>query len=159
MTPTRSMNEVYSHGFSRVLCDASYLLALYDSSDQWAPTARTLTQEWGLDHSVWILPWPIVYEVLSTRMARRHRVLQQVLSEWQKRESARKLVRWDDSPYRDGAVMAMEPTNWGQRSLSLADHVVRSILEDPSCRVEAFVTHNEKDFIDICTVRDIICLY
>ena len=91
-------------------------------------------------------------------MARRRHVRQQILADWQKRERAGKLDRWDDSSYRDVALMSMERTKWGQRALSQADHVVRSILADPSCRIEALVTHNDKDFIDICNVRDIICL-
>lgn len=141
-----------------ILCDSSYLFALYDPTDQWADQAVHVTRDLGLEDALWILPWPIVYEVLCTRMVRRRPTLRMLLTDWQQRERRNLLLRWDDGPYRSECLQDISVSEWGGRAISLADRVVRSILEDESCRVDAFITMNPVDFRDICTQRGLPCL-
>lgn len=142
-----------------LLCDSSFLFGWYDSADSWYSQARQLADTYNLLGARWVIPWPILYEVLNTRLARKREVWRGVIADWYRREHRGLLQRLDDLPYREDALLqAREPLRWGGRALSLVDHVLRAVILDPSVRVDYFVTMNPEDFIDVCSQRDVECL-
>jgi predicted nucleic acid-binding protein len=123
-----------------VLVDSGYWLALYDPRDQHHKEA-TGTEEY-LQLVRPLVPWPTLYEVMRTRFVRR----KDRLSQFEKTLQALQPTFIDDSKYRDSALTR----TWrGSRSLSLADHVLRLILEDRRSRIDYVLTFNERDFTDI----------
>lgn len=50
-----------------LLCDSSFLFGWYDSADSWHPQAEQLTDNYDLLVAQWLIPWPILHEVLNTR--------------------------------------------------------------------------------------------
>ena len=83
---------------NNVCADSGFLIALYDSSDSYNATARRLFQE-NLDRppfNRFALPWPIMYETLSTRLARDRRTVEMIerdLKRMEMRQQARVLGR------------------------------------------------------------------
>ena len=145
----------------KVLCvDAGLFIALYDDRDPLHDKAIDYFDQ-CVDNSPCqlIVPWPILYETVSTRMARDLRRVEALRRHWEALNRMRKLVFMDDSPYRDRAVdECLEEVGRGQhyRGLSLVDRVLRGILSDSNVRIDAFVTFNDRDFWDVCTSTECV---
>jgi len=139
----------------RTFCvDAGLLIALYDERD---PLHRAAVDYFDhyIDNSPCqlVVPWPILYEAVSTRMAREQRRIDMLRRHWDALSRMQKLVLLDDSPYRDAAVdECFREVGRGPhyRALSLVDRVIRGVLSDVNVRVDAFVTFNSRDFWDVC---------
>jgi hypothetical protein len=99
-----------------------------------------------------VIPWPIMYETLRTRMARNRRSMQG-LEVYLKRPHLNFL---DDSPYREGALdQSLSFSLRGFRPLSMVDCLIRLILEDVNVMVHYLATFNDRDFRDVCQKRRI----
>lgn len=123
-----------------VLVDSGYWLALYDPRDQHHNEA-TGTEEY-LHLVTPLVPWPTLYEVMRTRFVKR----KDRLNQFEKALLALQPTFIDDSKYRDSAL---SKTWRGAGTISLADHVLRLILEDRPSRIDYILTFNERDFTDI----------
>jgi hypothetical protein len=99
-----------------------------------------------------LLPWPCLYEVISTRLVRRRdRTLQ--FEQFIKRPQIQRL---DDIQYRDAALDAVfEAAQLTGRSHALVDGDIREILKDINLRIDYMLTFNSNDFQDVCQARRI----
>ena len=66
----------------------------------------------------------------------------------------------DDSGYREGALKEVFSDQFkNTKSLSLADIVIRKMMEDASLRINFLATFNQPDFEDVCRKRIVEILY
>lgn len=137
---------------SYIVLDTGVWYTLCDPRDQ-AVSRQTIEDIYeGLKfHSV-ILPWPIAYEVLRTRLVKN----KLALGRFEQEVKSPRSILLDDAPYRDRAIeLAFESSLRRNRPLSMADCLIRLLLEDPSVKVSKLVTFNERDFVDVCRTRRI----
>ena len=130
-------------GPERVLVDSGFFIALFNERDQHHESARR--QEKWLDFMLIVLPWPILYETVNTRLARRPANLARFGAIARSPETA----LLDDSLYREEsfATVLAQDANVG---LSLVDAVLRNIIEDANVAISAMLTFNERDFLAAC---------
>lgn len=130
-----------------LLFDACFWIALLDDRDTYHRMAVDLynkTEDW---HG--LLPWPTLYEVLSTRLSRNHQRVRIFSDELH--SPGIKLI--DDTPYRPKALLKTVDLEYSVRTLSLVDLVIRDMLADINLRMDGFVTFNHRDFNDVCSRR------
>jgi predicted nucleic acid-binding protein len=134
-----------------VMVDSGFWLGLFDPQDQYHVKAKTVPVE--LDKVNVVVPWPTLYETLSTRFVRDPRRVA-LLGTVLRRAN---IVLLSDVPYRDAALSAaVDAVAAGRyRALSLVDRVIRLTLEDVNVRISALVTFNPNDFRDVCVRRGI----
>ena len=128
----------------RVLVDSGFFFALFNERDRHHASARRL-EAW-LDLAQVILPWPILYETVNTRLARRPATL----AKFEAIARAPETVLLDDSPYRAGSLQGVLAQRGRPRPLSLVDAVLCNVIEDVNVPVSAVLTFNERDFLDVC---------
>jgi predicted nucleic acid-binding protein len=135
-----------------ILVDTCVWLSLADPRD----TARTAADVEAIDsllleHQL-VMPWPVGFEVLRTRLAR-NRLAMEILE----RRLKAQLISWvDDRPYREAALeMTFEQSlRWG-RALSMVDCLLRLMLDDVNLTINYLATWNGQDFADICQHRGV----
>ena len=130
-------------GPERVLVDSGFFIALFNERDQHHASARRL-EEW-LDFVPIVLPWPILYETVNTRLARRPEILARFGAIARSPETA----LLDDSLYREGSFATVLAQEANVR-LSLVDAVLCNIIEDANVAISAMLTFNERDFLAVC---------
>jgi len=133
------------------LVDSGIWFALFDARRD-GKHGEALKKADLMENNSVILPWPIMYETFNTRFARNKLGLERMRSII---KSPRTNIV-DDSPYRDGALDEMLRAALERaRALSLVDCILRALMRDINVRVDAFLTFNEGDFVDICGARSI----
>lgn len=149
---------------NNVFADAGFLIALYDSTDHYYATAQELFQE-NLDQppfNRFAIPWPIMYESISTRFARDRRRVGLIQRDLKRMETRKQVQYVDDQSFRDQAFEELlreadkPPDHY--RALSLVDRVVRLMLSDVNLKIDFFITFNRGDFHDVCTKSRIVML-
>lgn len=130
-----------------VLFDSAFWIALLDERDGLHSSAVTLYDKIENWHG--LIPWPVLYEVASTRLARDSRKLIRLAAALR----SPGLKRIDDAPYRESALENMLDGSTFSRHLSLVDRVLRSILADVNLRIDGLATFNSRDFEDLCRSR------
>ena len=142
-----------------ICVDAGFLIALYDSRDEHHDHASShFDSFFSVEslHHVLIAPWPILYESLNTRQARRYAALRQLRIDWSALEQRQQLVLLRDEGYRNLALKDyLEETAQDGRKLSLPDRVLRAVLSDPANAIHVLMTYNARDFWDICASEQI----
>jgi predicted nucleic acid-binding protein len=142
-----------------ICVDSGFLIALYDLRDSHHEHASKQFNSFFAPESfrhVLLAPWPILYESLNTRQARRKPLLQQLSADWNILERNEQLILLNDATYRDQALRDyLEIYAEGPRTLSLADRVIRAVLADPANLIDALLTYNARDFSDVCTTQQI----
>jgi len=134
-----------------VLIDTGYWIALLNKRDRHHETARVLEDDLSV-HTL-LIPWPTLFECVDTRLARRKDSAMRFKQLLQRPSTA--LV--DDSPYRQKSLeFVLEGAN---QTLSLTDHIIRSMIEDVRLSIDAFVGFNPGDFYDVCAARGVDMLY
>ena len=131
-------------GPERVLVDSGFFFALFNERDRHHASARRL--EGWLDLARVILPWPILYETVNTRLVRRPANL----AKFEAITRAPETVLLDDSPYRAGSLRGVLARSGRTGPLSLVDAVLCNVIEDVNVPVSAILTFNERDFQDVC---------
>lgn len=136
-----------------VLVDTSFLFALFDPREPHHAEAQA-NQDW-LDACSIVLPWPILYETMNTRLARRKAQVAK-LDAIVRRPSTERL---DDSPYRMECYDKVSES-WNGRGLgtSLVDSVMLAILDDSNVRIDAVLSFNDRDFRQFCREKNIAYL-
>ena len=131
-----------------ILTDAGFWLAPFDGNERREKRAIEIIDAIAKFHVV--MPWPITYEVLRTRLvSRSHQI---IVFEKMLKDLAVEML--DDRPYRDKALAeSISLSKRGKRHISLVDMIVRYMIEDEGIKVHHFVTFNERDFIDVCARR------
>jgi predicted nucleic acid-binding protein len=130
-----------------IVADSGFWFGLFNARDSYHQEACSIESSISV-HNL-LVPWPSLYETMNTRLMRR-RPDRDRFHTYLKRTST---ILLDDVPYRDTSlnyVLEQASTN-----LSLVDHVIRSMLEDPSVAINALITFNPSDFIDVCQARRI----
>ena len=131
-------------GPGRVLVDSGFFMALFNERDQHHASARRL-EEW-LDFVPIVLPWPILYETVNTRLARQP----QNLAKFGAIARLPETLLLDDAPYREDSFAAVLAQNPARGSLSLVDAVLCNIIEDVNVPISAMLTFNDRDFLAVC---------
>ena len=131
-------------GPGRVLVDTGFFVALFNERDQHHASARRL-EEW-LDFVPIVLPWPILYETVNTRLARRP----QNLAKFGAIVRLPETLLLDDAPYREDSFAAVLAQNPARGPLSLVDAVLCNVIEDVNVPISAMLTFNDRDFLAVC---------
>jgi predicted nucleic acid-binding protein len=136
-----------------ILVDTAFWIAWLDPRDQHHHEALA-KENWLTDAQI-MVPWPIVYETVRTRLVRRPEKLLQ-LDRVLKRPQVN-LV--DDSDFRaDAYDLTVEYAAHRKRSISMVDMLCRLLIEDVNTRIDAMLTTNPEDFRDVCQRRGVIIL-
>ncbi len=135
-----------------VLTDSCFWLGLVDPTDQYHQSALEWADFVDTEGAVLVLPWPCLYESISTRLVRnRGRTLE--FEKILKRPTIRLL---DDLTYREVALEAVfDSSRRVGHSYALADSVIREMLKDINLRIDYLLTFNASDFADVCQARRI----
>jgi predicted nucleic acid-binding protein len=136
--------------------DAGFLIGLYDESDQYHEKAMAYFLDFfDSTQNRLLVAWPILYETVSTRMARKNtKGIKQLEQDWKRLSAESRLHLLSDAEFRDEAIdecfkeLGKPPQQY--RDLSLVDRVLRKILSEQNLRIHAFVTFNPRDFHDVC---------
>ncbi|CAI9684990.1 hypothetical protein [Elizabethkingia anophelis] len=133
-----------------ILTDSCYWIGLLDSRDQYHDSAK-IYAELTVNHTI-IVPFPCLYETISTYLIRKN-----LLSEFQRILSMGNIQLIHDEKYRD---MALKKVFNNQSIIgythSLVDAVLREILSDDNLSIDYLLSFNKSDFIDICSIRNIV---
>ena len=141
-----------------VLVDTSFFIALWDRRDNRHEEAKN-KQEY-LDRYRLVVPWPILYETLNTRMVRR--------PDWMAgfEKAARRFETIDDSRYRCDALRSVREAARQKRrpkdsAPSLADRILLAMIDDNARPFHGILTFNHRDFMKPCMSREIeyLCSY
>lgn len=101
-----------------------------------------------------LVPWPILYESISTKMVKNRKRMDMLNKDWETLERERRLVLLNDLHFRDKAItesfkeLQKEPGRY--RALSLVDRVIRNILSEADIKIDGFITFDPGDFMDVC---------
>ncbi|WP_221394149.1 hypothetical protein [Dyadobacter sp. NIV53] len=98
-----------------------------------------------------ILPWPCLYETISTHLTRRRKLLLYLEEFIRKPE----VLLLDDTEYKENAFREVFIQNRLGHTYSLTDSVIREILKDINVKVNYLATFNNNDFEDVCQKRQI----
>lgn len=101
-----------------------------------------------------MVPWPTLYESINTRLVRRHHHVVRFKKFLEKSST----VLLEDDLYRKASLEFILSTD-AIKEYSLVDHVIRSMLADPTISVDAMISFNPRDFFDVCDSRGIEMLY
>ena len=134
----------------RVLTDTGIWYGLFDHADPYFAQAQTKVEY--LDLAQVVLPWPILYETLGTRLVRNVPALRRFESYLKKPH----VTLLEDALYRDAALdLTMDSSINRFRPLSLVDCVLRLMLDDVNTKIDYLMTFNPGDFADVCRRRHI----
>ncbi len=135
-----------------VLTDSCFWLGLVDPKDQYHDAAVEWADSVTAEAAILLLPWPCLYESVSTRLVRnRARTLE--FEQMLKRPNVQFL---DDTDYRVAALENVFAASQSiGRSYALADSVIREMLTDTNLRIDYLLTFNTADFADVCQARRI----
>ena len=141
-----------------ICVDSCFLIALYDNKDNNNKLSISIYENIFERNSenILIIPWPILYETISTRMVRQKKRIESINTHWKTLKTKNRLELINDSEYRKDALDSCfnETSRGGNyRALSLTDRVIRIILEDK--KIDGFVSFNEGDFSDVCKRKKI----
>lgn len=137
---------------NRIIADSGYWRGLFDPRDQYHASAVALDID--LDMVNVVVPWPSLFECLSTRFVKDYRRVAVMSAALRHRN----VTRLDDAAYREDALagaLAPSANPRSYRSLSLVDRIIRLALEDSTLGLSAIVTFNARDFVDVCRSRQI----
>ena len=143
----------------RYVCiDSGFLIGLYGDRDQYRPQASShFLKLFGSGNNCLLVPWPILYETVSTRLAKSVPGMLRLEKDWKRLDRLNRLKMLPDEPNRNNVIQDCFEQH--QRPLSAVDRVIRNILADPRIQISAFVTFNPGDFADVCRKfnRQLIC--
>lgn len=133
----------------RILIDSGFFFALVEPRDPYHSEA--LDRQYWLDMFPAVLPWPILYETINTRLVRDP----DKVAQFERLANAPETEFVDDSPYRDAAYEDVIARAKAGHPLSLVDAILHSVITDPDIRVDAMLTFNLRDFSSVCSERRI----
>ena len=137
---------------SVVLTDSCFWIGLADPADQHHQKALDWADFVDTEAAIMLLPWPCLYESVSTRLVRsRRRTL-----EFARLIKRPEVLLLDDAPYRNAALNAVfDSARIFGHSYALVDSVLREMIKDSNLRVDYLLTFNAADFEDVCQARRI----
>ncbi|WP_282118063.1 hypothetical protein [Maribacter aquivivus] len=133
-----------------ILIDSGYWFGLYDKSDSYHVSANAIA-DLIEDYKI-IVPYPSMYEILNSKFIKDKSRLTQF-------EEAMKSDRVEfvfDEGYREKALTNTYSIHRKPiPQISLVDSIIREIIKDINIKIDFVVTFNEKDFKDVCDIRNI----
>ncbi|MBF0509705.1 MAG: hypothetical protein HQK57_12375 [Deltaproteobacteria bacterium] len=133
----------------KVIVDTGFWIALFDPRDRRHDEA--VVKKSVLSKLSIVLPWPCLYETLRTRFVKNLSGVKS-LEEFLGRPNI-SLV--DDDYYKKRAYeLTIKGASKG-RTISMIDMLIRLMLDDKELRITHLLTFNEKDFVDVCRIRQI----
>jgi len=139
-------------GTGRILVDTGIFIALFDERDDHHQSAKRI-EKW-LDSRSILLPWPILYETLNTRLVNRLKRDPASLAKFGAIARSTNTELLDDKPYREALWTFLDQSSF-RTSLSLVDAVLCNIIKDVNVPVSAILTFNERDFCAVCQQNNI----
>ncbi len=137
-----------------VYVDSGFLIALYDETDEHHSSAKDyFVKYFDAIPNKLVVPWPIFFETISTRMAKNQKRISMLEKDLKKLKEQQRIEFLNDVDYREKALeecFKETQKSCNYRSLSLVDRVIRYMLSDVSLRIDYFITFNVKDFADVC---------
>jgi predicted nucleic acid-binding protein len=128
-----------------VLVDTGAWIALFDESS--GDHEEIIKYADVIEAFPLIVPWPIVYETLRTRFARRPAWV----TAFNSSISRAGVTLVDDSMYRvDAFSLTVDYATRRKRDISMVDMLCRLLIEAPDVKVDCLITPNKKDFVDVC---------
>ena len=135
---------------SNILIDSCFWYALFDKSDEHYNKAQNLLKY--LEFGKIILPYPTLYETLNTRFVKR-REWTTIFNEYMHKETT---ILVGDDKYKEKALFnTMNSSIKSLRPMSLVDMIIRFMLDDVNLNIDAFITFNVGDFVDLCVNKGI----
>jgi predicted nucleic acid-binding protein len=128
---------------NNILIDTCFWYALYDEADEHYKKAQKMVNYIEIANIV--LPYPVLYETLNTRFCNRKEWITS-FNEIIKRNTT---ILVPDDRYRKSALKETFFKN-EKRPMSFVDMTIRFMLEDINLNLNALITFNKKDFIDLC---------
>jgi len=129
-----------------IVIDTGFWFALFDDRDSYHEDAL-LYFDYIAPH-ILVIPWPTLYETLNTRFSRR----QSWTEEFNRIIRSNSVCYISDNDYKEVSLNYF----FNERHrFSLVDIIIRNILEDDSIKIDAILTFNKSDFIDICYKKGI----
>jgi hypothetical protein len=133
-----------------ILIDSCFWYALFDESDEYYPKVQKMIDY--LEFGNIILPYPILYEALNTRFVKRKEWVV-VFNEYMNREST---ILISDENYKAIALPITLTNSISHiRPMSLVDITLRLMLDDVNLKIDALITFNVGDFVDVCSAKGI----
>ena len=136
-------------GAERMLVDTSFFIALFNKRDEHHVSARKM-EEW-LDVMPVLLPWPILYETVNTRLVRRS----ESLARFDAIIRSTKTTLLDDTPYRPELLSTRLTRHLSVNGLSLVDAILCQIIEDVNVSVSVMLTFDKGNFLTICQQNNV----
>ncbi len=138
-----------------ICVDSGFLIGLYDERDDHHSEAKKIfVQYFEAAQNRLIVPWPILYESVSTQIAKNRKRMDIFYRDWKTLYSQKRLELLDDKPFREKSInesfeeISRDPHHY--RGLSLTDRVIRNVLSEPDLKIDYFITFNYGDFVDVC---------
>lgn len=125
--------------------DTGFWYALYDGRDVYHDVASDFMSN-HCDGLHFLIPFPTLYETINTRFVKQrnhHKMRHHINSD--------RCTLIHDEEYK---IQAYDAT-FTMEHLSLVDMVIRLMIEDPNLRIDAVLTFNPGDFIDVCQARGV----
>jgi len=140
---------------SDICVDTGFLVGLYVESDQYHERAQHCFFDYfGSGRNRLVIPWPILYETVSTRMVKNRSAMSLMEGDWKRLSREGRLQMLSDLPFREGIIDEcfdeLAKPRAHARNLSFVDRVIRRVLSDMNVRISAFITFNPADFGDVC---------
>ena len=134
-----------------ILVDTGVWYAIFDPRDPNAEGGLRLAAT--IDKHRVVVPWPTMYETLRTRFVKNTLALHRFELFL---KSHRNIAFVDDSQYRDDSFKSVfDSSIRDKRPISMADWLLRLIIDDANARISYLATFNVKDFHDVCVRRNI----
>jgi len=130
-----------------IVIDSGFWFALFDDRDNYHEDAL-LYFDYITPH-ILVIPWPTLYETLNTRFARR----QSWVQEFHRIIRTHRVDYISDNDYKEFSLELF--LNQREQEFSLVDIIIRHIMEDDTIKIDAILTFNQKDFINICYKKGI----
>lgn len=123
---------------SGLLVDTGFFFALYDERDDRHGDALE-KQEWLGVLGV-VMPWPVLYETMNIRFARRS----DIMTRFHALVSSQNTLLVDDSSYRNRAYGRAVASSRRGKPVSLVDAILQAIIGDVNIPIAAMLTFNRR---------------
>lgn len=139
---------------SYYLTDSGFWIALLNEKDKYHQNALIISDYLFDNHHQVFLPWPILYEVVNTKLIRKN-LFVPLTEIFENLKKSNKIIFLDDTNYREASLDNMKQKHPVFSKLSLVDVVLNQIILDEKIRLEGIITFNTSDFEFACKKRKI----
>lgn len=129
--------------------DTCFWLAAFDKKDKHHQAAAGFLEK--MSNAALLFPWPLMYEVLRTRMVKRP----EMMLGFERVVRRKSVIRIPDEHYRDECLEQAFQSARNGRPISLVDLVVRAVIQDRAYHITHLLTYNPSDFSDVCKSRNV----